>query len=74
MKVELDRREGEFAVLLFDGLEVVVPQAWLPNDTDEGSGLIVTIEKDRDSTTSERVDSALSRLTEDDVSGEGIEL
>ena len=74
MKVELDRREGDFAVLLFDGLEVVVPQSWLPNDTDEGNGLIVTIEKDRDSMTSERVDSALSRLKEDDISGEGIEL
>jgi hypothetical protein len=74
MKVELDRFEGEFGVLLFQGTEVVVPRSWLPSDANEGDAFIVSLEQDGDSHTSHRVDSALSRLTEEDVSGSGLEL
>jgi len=74
MKVELDRLEGDFAVLLFDGSEVVVPRSWLPVGTVEGTALVIRIEPDVDSMTAGKVDASLSRLKDDDVSGEGLEL
>jgi len=74
MKVDLDRFEGEFGVLLFEGTEVVVPRSWLPSDATEGAAFIISLKKDGDSQASQRVDSALSRLTEEDVSGDGLEL
>ena len=74
MKVELDRIEGEFGVLLFQGAEVSVPRSWLPSGATEGDAFIVSFEQDGDSNTSHKVDSALSRLMEEDVSGNGLEL
>ena len=74
MKVELDRLEGDFGVLVFEGSEVVVPRSWLPSGAVEGDAFVVQIETDSDSKISDRVESTLSRLQADDVSGEGLEL
>ena len=74
MKVELDRLEGDFAVLLYDGSEVVVPRSWLPVGTAEGTALVIRIEPDGESTTAGQVEASLSRLQDEDVSGEGLEL
>lgn len=74
MKVELDRLEGEFGVLLFEDSEVVVPRSWIPTEALEGHALVIEVRVDEESTSSERVNSALSRLKNDDVSGEGLEL
>ena len=74
MNVELDRFEGEYAVILWNEKEVNIPRAWISSEVGEGTQLTVKFQKVDPSSVSHDVDDILERLGNDSKDLEGFEL
>ena len=74
MKVDLDRIEGDWAILLWKGEEVNIPREWLSSDIVEGTQVTVSLQKVDQSSISQDVEETLDRLGGDSKDIEGFEL
>ena len=74
MKADLDRIEGDWAILLWRGEEVNIPREWISSDIVEGNQVTVSFQKVDQSSISQDVDETLDRLGGDSRDIEGFEL
>ena len=74
MNVELDRVEGEWAVVLWQETEVNIPRSWLSGDIKEGDHFAFSFQKIDQSTVSRDVEAVLERLENDSDDLDGFEL
>jgi hypothetical protein len=74
--VQVDRIEGDVAVLLWGDETVDVPRAWLPPGAGEGASLLITLQRDPDAEEALRrdVQARLARLAGDDPGEDEIDL
>ena len=74
MKVQLDRVEGEWAVVLWQDAEVNIPRSWLAKDINDGDHFSCSFQKVDQSAVSRDVESVLERLESDQADLDGFEL